>query len=70
MLTSSILNQPVDQFCIHKMVEYTITNVSSASKSTQSRTEVQLEVVPFVLQVLWVNSINLFSFAREVGIAC
>lgn len=52
MLTSSILNQPVDQFCIHKMVEYTITNVSSASKGTQSRTEVQLEVVPYVLQVL------------------
>lgn len=45
MLTSSILNQPVEQFCIYKMVEYATTNVSSASKGTWSRAEVYLEVV-------------------------
>lgn len=32
MLISSILNQPVDQFCIYKMVEYATANVSSANK--------------------------------------
>lgn len=69
MLTSSILNQPADQFCIHKMVEYATTNVSSARKGTRSRAEVPLEVVSCVLQVLWIDSVNLFSLVWGVGIA-